>query len=519
MKKYDCIKYFLSIIVKSEGFSGLSRRQGVSSIALLIFTAVFIIAAFSFTSLKFSDKNDPSSGENLFSRTSAVILKTLGGAFSGEEKKPVLEIDLGKNSDADVVTSTKTNYRAAASPEKILEQSSKNSLVDGNGKNNIAENFSTSSPQTENNPAISPTAEIAVQKKILDCVFSKTEIPNHQIIFSEINWMGDKESTNNEWIEIKNNSGRNIVLNGWQILSGDRNIKIIFKEGSRIPSGELYLLERTDDNSAPGVAADAIYAGTLSNSGTALRIFDADCNLSDEINASKKWPAGNSAARRSMERSKLDLSWHTSAADGGTPKKENTAAFSKGTEEISQPANSPANNQTATSTQPDSQAQNPATAHILIAEVQITGGSGKTTNDFIKIFNPNPAPFNLKGYRLVKRTKTGISDTSIKSWVTDTFVSAGGYYIWANSSFTVLSPPADIITSGSIADDNGVAVRQGLENTGVVMDAVAWGNAQNSFIEGSTYPANPGANQILSRKSANGSLQDTDNNQNDFEIK
>lgn len=528
MKKYGWIKHSSSTIDKNKGYLGIYQRQGVSSIALLIFTAVFIIAAFSFTSLKFSDKNNSGSGKNLFSRTSAVILKTLSGVFSNEEKKPVLEIDLGKNFGINSETSPKKISKTAIATEKNSERLTKKSAPLGNGKNNIVENFPTSTPKPENNFLISPVVETQIQKKS-DCAFTphkadppqaeKTQTPNHQIIFSEINWAGDKESTSNEWVELKNNSGRNIGLNGWQILSDDENVKIIFKEENKISSDALYLLERTNDNSAPGVAADAIYSGALSNSGAILKIFDADCNLSDEIDASKKWPAGNSATKRTMERSILDLSWHTSAADGGTPKRENTAAFSKGAEEISQLANPPANNQASTSTQQDSQAQNPATAHILIAEVQITGGSGKTANDFIKIFNPNSAPFNLKGYRLVKRTKTGTSDTSIKSWVADAFIPAGDYYIWANSSFTALNPPADVTTSGSVADDNSVAIRQGPEDTGAIIDAVAYGSAQNGLAEGSPYPANPGANQILSRKSINGFLQDTNNNQNDFEIK
>ena len=519
MKKHGGIKRSSLILSENKNYFCPCHRRGVSSIALLIFAAIFIMVSFSFASLKFSDKNNLGSGENLFSRASAVILKTLGGAFSSEEKKPVLEIDLGKNSGMDSGIFSEKNFVAPITPEKIPVESPKNSVAVKNEKSG-AENFSTSSPRTENNPAAIPAAETQIQKKISDCIFSTAGVSNHQIIFSEINWAGDNESASNEWIEIKNNSGRALGLNGWQILSGDGNVKIIFKEENKISSGELYLLERTDDNSVPDVTADMIYSGALSNSGAALKIFDADCNLSDELDASKKWPAGNSAARKTMERSILDFSWHTSNSPGGTPKQENSMAFStKGIEETSQLVDSPVGNQTTTSAAPDSQTQNQTTAHILIAGIQITGGSGKTTNDFIKIFNPSSAPFNLKGYRLIKRTKTGTSDTSIKSWTADAFIPAGGYYMWANSSFTALNPPADITTSGSIASDNSIAIRQGSENSGTIIDAVAWGAAQNGVAENGAYPLNPDANQILSRKSVNGSLQDTNNNQNDFEIK
>ncbi len=157
--------------------------------------------------------------------------------------------------------------------------------------------------------------------------------------------------------------------------------------------------------------------------------------------------------------------------------------------------------------------------HILISSVQTTGGAKLTMNDFIKIYNPLSTPFNLKGYRLVKRTKTGTTDTSIKSWIADAFIPAGGYYVWANSSFGSLPEISNVTTTGSVADDNGVAIRLGAENSGTIMDSVAWGAAANIFVEGVAYPLNPGANQILSRKISNGVMQDTNNNSADFEIK
>ncbi len=155
--------------------------------------------------------------------------------------------------------------------------------------------------------------------------------------------------------------------------------------------------------------------------------------------------------------------------------------------------------------------------HIVIAAVQIAGAS--TTNDFVKILNPLSAPFNLKGYRLVKRAKISTSDTSLKSWIADTFIPAGGYYLWANSSFTAISEKPDATTTGSIADDNGVAIRLGAEDTGIIIDGVAWGAAQNVFIENTPYPTNPAANQILKRKFVNGVVQDTNNNAVDFELR
>jgi hypothetical protein len=153
--------------------------------------------------------------------------------------------------------------------------------------------------------------------------------------------------------------------------------------------------------------------------------------------------------------------------------------------------------------------------HLVITQIQITGGPGKTTNDFIELYNPTVGNIDLKGYRLVKRTKTGTTDTLIKSWTKSAVIPAGGYYLWANSDFADISVLPNATTSATLADDNGVALRLGANDTGEIIDALAWGAAANAFLEGQVYPENPGANMALKRKTDNG---DSNNNAADFEI-
>jgi len=160
-----------------------------------------------------------------------------------------------------------------------------------------------------------------------------------------------------------------------------------------------------------------------------------------------------------------------------------------------------------------------APSHIVINEVQITGGTGHTTDDFVELFNPTNQPFDLKEYRLVKRTSTGTSDTTIKSWTTPTIIPAYGFYLWGNSGFTSIATTPDAVTSESLADNNGVALREGAADTGNIIDSVAWGTASNAFVEGSVFPQNPGANQSLERQKTNaGSRNDTNNNSADFSL-
>lgn len=139
------------------------------------------------------------------------------------------------------------------------------------------------------------------------------------------------------------------------------------------------------------------------------------------------------------------------------------------------------------------------TKPLVISAVQTTGGDGFSNQDFIEIFNPNPDPFNLNGVRLVKRSSTAITDSSIKSWSTDTFIPAYGFFLWANSTFDTISSVPDVTTSSTIADNNGVALRFGPMDTGEIIDSVSWGTTDNGFAPSGL--ENPAANSSITRQS------------------
>jgi len=145
---------------------------------------------------------------------------------------------------------------------------------------------------------------------------------------------------------LKNISGSEINLNGWQLLDKDNQIKVIFPDKNYrgatpviSPSG-FYLLERTGDDSALGVAADLIYTGGLSNTNEALYLFDENCQFEDEVLANPDWPAGNNSLKRTMER-KSDFEWQTSANPGGTPKRGNSLGYVEHTGGITSPSIGP----------------------------------------------------------------------------------------------------------------------------------------------------------------------------------
>jgi hypothetical protein len=120
------------------------------------------------------------------------------------------------------------------------------------------------------------------------------------VVISELAWMGTKASSADEWIELYNNTGSDIDLAGWTLQAADGTPSIAL--AGTIPAAGYFLLERTDDDSEPLVAADQIYTGALSNDGENLVLRDATSAIVDQVDCSSGWFAGHAEARVSMTR-------------------------------------------------------------------------------------------------------------------------------------------------------------------------------------------------------------------------
>lgn len=120
------------------------------------------------------------------------------------------------------------------------------------------------------------------------------------VAISEIAWMGTQTSSTDEWIELYNNTNSPISLAGWKLTAADGTPTISLN--GVIPAKGHYLLERTDDTTVPGVAADLIYTGALGDGGEDLALRDASANVVDRVNSSAGWFAGHQAGRVPMSR-------------------------------------------------------------------------------------------------------------------------------------------------------------------------------------------------------------------------
>jgi len=344
--------------------------------------------------------------------------------------------------------------------------------------------------------------EIKKEQEIIICQKKAGDYPfRNKIIINEIAWMGTTVSSSDEWIELKNISGSIIDLIGWQLLDKDQNIKIIFNRG-RVSVNMFWLLERTDDSSVFNITADLIYTGSLNNSNEALYLFDSNCQLQDEIEAFSGWPEGENSSKRTMER-KDNLVWQTSSNIGGTPKNSNSNGYI-----IASSSGSSGGSGTQPSPLPS-----PPPPKILITEVQIEGAK-----DFIELYNPSSQSVNLNGYQLKKRNQAG-SEYSIRLFPTGITIPSKNYLIWASSKNdyhqTIV---ADLSSSAYLSKDNSIAL---FDNNKNVVDTVAWGQEHtNPFVENSSFSQNPASGQTIGRKwdLENQTYQDTDNNQQDFEL-
>ena len=151
-------------------------------------------------------------------------------------------------------------------------------------------------------------------------------------------------------------------------------------------------------------------------------------------------------------------------------------------------------------------------SHFLIIEVQIAGD--ETDFDYIKIYNSFNEEKDVSGFKLKKRTSSG-TESSISVFPEGTKIQANNFIIWANKKYSS-QISASLESTAVLSKNNSIAL---FDKDNVLLDALAWGESENSFIEGVSFSQNPEKNQQLNRKQISGVYIDTNNNSSDFEIK
>ena len=175
------------------------------------------------------------------------------------------------------------------------------------------------------------------------CAFAAT------IVINEVAWMGTAASANHEWIELFNSGTESIDLTGWALIASDGTPSISL-HGS-IATGGFFLLERTSDDTAPGVAADQIYTGALGNTGETLALKNVSGETVDTVVGGENWVniGGDNETKETAQR--VGRSWVTApwtpraatavsgiSSGGAAPSPDGTASSSLPAPPVSAPS-------------------------------------------------------------------------------------------------------------------------------------------------------------------------------------
>ena len=355
------------------------------------------------------------------------------------------------------------------------------------------------------------------------CSFPTSQFPlRNKIIINEVAWMGTSNSSNDEWIELKNISSGIIDLSNWQLLDQGEQIKIVFPSTARLEAEQFLLLERSNDETVPNISADIIYAGSLANQNEGLRLFDNNCQLQDEVLAQPDWLTGDNSSKRTMER-KNDLTWQTSLYEGGTPKAENSSGYITPFQGGGSNGGGSSSQTTTTTTTPPETTTTTTTTKpnypkILITEIKVAGLSsdGKTNvyDEFIELYNSNNSEVDLTDWYLQKKTSQSNEFSSLVP--SDLFegkiINPSGYFLISHSSSTY-QDIADILDSNySVTDSNTIVLKNPNRE---IVDKVGFGETNDC--EGNC-ATDPDTGKSIQRKYLDGNFLDSDNNLNDFEI-
>ena len=123
------------------------------------------------------------------------------------------------------------------------------------------------------------------------------------VVINEVAWMGTAAHHTHEWIELFNNTNRDIDLAGWSLVAADGTPNI--QLSGVIAAHGFFLLQRTGDHTISDIPADLIYTGALQNNPDAevLVLYNDVGQVIDTANGEGgPWPAGDNTTKQTMER-------------------------------------------------------------------------------------------------------------------------------------------------------------------------------------------------------------------------
>ena len=294
----------------------------------------------------FSNSSFTQSRNGLLAQTSTILKGALHDMIGVRASKPTLEIDLKERSIISTGRSMETDEKnnqvsnLSDTSRNSVSSKAKSPLPTPAPNTGSKSKSHTATKEVKNSSSTDPQNTITETKLGADsplCDFDSNQLPNHSVLINEIAWMGTATSSNDEWIELRNNSGNLVEFRNWQLVNENGKFRIVFGDSDKLPTNSFYLMERSSDDTVPNIPANKIYLGAISNSSIILKFFDSSCKLVDEVDALNGWKklGGDNTAKKTLERNVRDFDWHTSSVIDGTPGKKNDDKFSATTNILS----------------------------------------------------------------------------------------------------------------------------------------------------------------------------------------
>ncbi|MCK9577975.1 lamin tail domain-containing protein [bacterium] len=296
---------------------------------------------------------------------------------------------------------------------------------------------------------------------------SIAQVKRNSIIFNEIAWMGSKENSSYEWIELKNIGNQPVDIDGWKIYGKSSSEDFVFKKSHIVNPGEYVLLEK-NEKAISWINADFIFSGSINNSDEKYYLYDSECNLFDTVSADPDWAAGSNEEKRTMENAG-DFSWHTYSGSGmngifGTPGFANSNFDNSVEERVRRVRfpdiyNPPKRKSSASLVVNENKVINycsfddiSAVSHnpVIINEVGWMGTANSSSDEWIELKNITDTEVSLSGWQMLDKNE----DIKIVFDENDKIEPNGFYLLERTNDDSVGMVLADKIYSGGLSDSS-----------------------------------------------------------------
>jgi hypothetical protein len=117
-----------------------------------------------------------------------------------------------------------------------------------------------------------------------------------------------------------------------------------------------------------------------------------------------------------------------------------------------------------------------------------TGVNGAATNEFVELVNAGSSTSDMSGYKVVYRSASGTSDTTLATLPAGALLAPGAFYLLGGSGYAGGAEPDQSFGAAIAATGGSIGIR---DADGTLLDAVGYGTAANGLGEGSPAPAPP----------------------------